>query len=482
MNWNESEIIVSNGIRYLNQEASQRFFEEYKEIFLQNNCTSVKCLKEEFCINLLKRLKVIPTESEVEVSILPETSENDDAGKEENESEEEVVEDITKIVDNANAPFYMLISSEFEAYLEREKIKEEEVKSSDIAKFVVGLNDNTEFYGKSFPKEEMELIGSLLAHMYNVNFDKKDISKLVSERIAMRKSQEESAKKASSVSSTNDDERLLQEIRRIEEEKALKERISNDLKTVIIDCDEDYDKIVEVCNLAINSKEYTNEEVAKILFYVLGTHVDIDNEKELNQIIEEFEYSGLRCLPELKNIVEDYINDDEDLDKDEDEDLDKEETKFGIIKRRKPTTKEDKKKVIYSLISGAGIISAILLTFVAKHNPIDVVMSCGTTFKALFTNNATLLDLASRLGDLTLYFGSIIAGWVGTNKLTKLLEKTQDNHEVEEEIIDINRLNQDENSSVIEEANKADLSLEEQDALKLAALFASEEDEDKKVK
>ncbi len=505
MNWNESEIIVSNGVRYLNQEASQRFFEEYKEEFLKHNRTSVKFLKEEFCINLLKRLNIVP---EVQVVEIPYTysagPSNDDENEEEidepeetqeeNIEEEEVIEETIETEEEnledeeEKDPFLMLIISEFEEYLIREHINE--ITSQNIAEFCVGLNDNTHFYGRNFQKDEMESIGDSLAKKYSVNFDKKDISKLVRERIAARKSQEEPKV------GINDDETidsdLLESVIRVEAERELKERIANDLEAVITDCGTDYEKVVEVCNLAIKSGKYTKNEVAMVLFNTLGKTVDLEDEEVVNQLEQDFEDIGLECYREFKKYLDKYINEEEgfsDLEEDvedledledlEDEEELEEETRLRVVRRRKPKTKEEKKKIVYSLIAGAGIISAGLLTFVAKMNPITVIGDCAESFKGLFTSNASLLELASKLGSLTAYFGSVVAGWVGASKLAKLYEKEEKkNQDNEEEIVDISVLDTGRSSVVVDEE---ELSLEEQDAMNLASLFM-EEEEDRKVK
>lgn len=501
MNWNESEIIVSNGVRYLNQEASQRFFEEHKEEFLKHNRTSVKFLKEEFCINLLKRLNIVP---EVQVVEIPYTysagPSDDDVNEEEIDEpeetqeeniEEEVIEETVE-TDEENLedeeekdPFLMVIISEFEGYLIREHINE--ITSQNIAEFCVGLNDNTYFYGRNFQKDEMESIGDSLAKKYSVNFDKKDISKLVRERIAARKSQEEP--KVGNNDDESIDSDLLEAVIRAEAERELKERIANDLEAVITDCGTDYEKVVEVCNLATKSGKYTKNEVAMVLFNTLGKIVDLEDEEVVNQLEQDFEAIGLECYPEFKKYLDKYINEEEgfsqleedveDLEDLEDEEELEEETRLRVVRRRKPKTKEEKKKIVYSLIAGAGIISAGLLTFVAKMNPITVIGDCVESFKGLFTSNASLLELASKFGSLTAYFGSVVAGWVGASKLAKLYEKEEKmNQDNEEEIVDISVLDTEGSSVVVDEK---ELSLEEQDAMNLASLFM-EEEEDRKVK
>ena len=498
MNWNESEIIVNNGVRYLNKEASQRFFEEHKEEFLKHNRTSVKFLKEEFCINLLKRLNIVP---EIQVVEIPYTysagPSSDDVNEEEidepeetqeENNDEEVIEETVE-TDEENLedeeekePFLMVIISEFEGYLIREHINE--ITSQNIAEFCVGLNDNTYFYGRNFQKDEMESIGDSLAKIYSVNFDKKDISKLVRERIAVRKSQEEP--KASNNDDESIDSDLIEAVIRAEAERELKERIANDLEAVITDCGTDYEKVVEVCNLATKSGEYTKIEVAMVLFNTLGKTVDLEDEEVVNQLEQDFEVIGLECYPEFKKYLDIYINEEEgfsELEEDvedlEDEEELEEETRLRVVRRRKPKTKEEKKKIIYSLIAGAGIISAGLLTFVAKMNPITVIGDCAESFKGLFTSNASLLELASKFGSLTAYFGSIVAGWVGASKLAKLYEKEEKmKQDDEEEIVDISVLDTERSSVVVDEE---ELSLEEQDAMNLASLFM-EEEEDRKVK
>lgn len=488
MNWNESEIIVSNGVRYLNQEASQRFFEEYKEEFLKHNRTSVKFLKEEFCINLLKRLNIVP---EVQVVEIPHTysagPSDDDVNEEEIDEPEETQEENVEEEEEKD-PFLMVIISEFEEYLIRENINE--ITSQNIAEFCVGLNDNTYFYGRNFQKDEMESIGDSLAKKYSVNFDKKDISKLVRERIAARKSQEEP--KVGNNDDESIDSDLLEAVIRVEAERELKERIANDLEAVITDCGTDYEKVVEVCNLAIKSGKYTKNEVAMVLFNTLGKTVDLEDEEVVNQLEQDFETIGLECYPEFKKYLDKYINEEEgfseleedvedleDLEDLEDEEELEEETRLRVVRRRKPKTKEEKKKIVYSLIAGAGIISAGLLTFVAKMNPITVIGDCAESFKGLFTSNASLLELASKFGSLTAYFGSVVAGWVGASKLAKLYEKEEKkNQDNEEEIVDISVLDTERSSVVVDEE---ELSLEEQDAMNLASLFM-EEEEDRKVK
>lgn len=99
---------------------------------------------------------------------------------------------------------------------------------------------------------------------------------------------------------------------------------------------------------------------------------------------------------------------------------------FTIKKRRKPKTKQEIKKYIFTALAGAGIISCLYLTFVLKRNPITVIKNCATTFSALFTGNSSLAALGASMGNLTAYFGSAIVAIGSGIKLGKIIEKEDD--------------------------------------------------------
>ena len=97
------------------------------------------------------------------------------------------------------------------------------------------------------------------------------------------------------------------------------------------------------------------------------------------------------------------------------------EDNFTIKKRRKPKTKHEIKKIIFTTLAGAGIISCLYLTFVLKRNPITVIKNCTATFRALFSGNSSLAALGASLGNLTAYFGSAIVAIGSGLKLGKII-------------------------------------------------------------
>ncbi len=102
------------------------------------------------------------------------------------------------------------------------------------------------------------------------------------------------------------------------------------------------------------------------------------------------------------------------------------EDSFTIKKRRKPKTKHEIKKIIFTTLAGAGIISCLYLTFVLKRNPITVIKNCTATFRALFSGNSSLAALGASLGNLTAYFGSAIVAIGSGLKLGKIISSEDD--------------------------------------------------------
>ncbi len=99
---------------------------------------------------------------------------------------------------------------------------------------------------------------------------------------------------------------------------------------------------------------------------------------------------------------------------------------FSIKKRRKPKTKQEIKKYIFTALAGAGIISCLYLTFVLERNPINVIKNCVSTFQALFKGNSTLAALGASMGNLTAYFGSAVVAIGSGLKLSKIIGQEDD--------------------------------------------------------
>lgn len=110
---------------------------------------------------------------------------------------------------------------------------------------------------------------------------------------------------------------------------------------------------------------------------------------------------------------------------DEDEEEYDEEEEFEIVSRRKPMTSEGKKKILYASIAGVGVISTLFLTFVQGYNPVTVVAECVKTFGALIKHNATLGQLGTKLGQLSVYFASIIVSFKSMFKFADTYDETK---------------------------------------------------------
>lgn len=104
---------------------------------------------------------------------------------------------------------------------------------------------------------------------------------------------------------------------------------------------------------------------------------------------------------------------------------------FEIVHRRKPMTKEGKKKILYASIAGVGIISTLFLTFVQGYNPVTVVAECVKTFGALLKNNATLAQLGVKLGQLSVYFASVIVSFKSFFKFADTFDESKVNNKID---------------------------------------------------
>lgn len=118
---------------------------------------------------------------------------------------------------------------------------------------------------------------------------------------------------------------------------------------------------------------------------------------------------------------------------------DDEEETYGIVERWQAKSKDERKKVLYGIVAGVGVISCAFMTFVLKWNIANVVTDLTKTFGNLIGGNARFADLRSKLGNLGLYFGSIAASLVGINKYYKYKSKVNGEtvKKPEEQLVDI---------------------------------------------
>lgn len=109
-----------------------------------------------------------------------------------------------------------------------------------------------------------------------------------------------------------------------------------------------------------------------------------------------------------------------------------EEEKFSILNRIKPMTTKKRKEVIDVSLAAVGIISCLYMTVVLKYNPVTVISNCVSTFKRFFTGNTNFSDLLGRLGNLTLYFSSIVGSFVFMKRVSDDKEDSVQENDDEE--------------------------------------------------
>lgn len=241
-------------------------------------------------------------------------------------------------------------------------------------------------------------------------------------------------------------------IAKLNGELPMSEKELEDLLIALQHCNSKKDVENVTKNLELNDLlvllQYLDQNAPYYKYYVqvLGT-VKVKRDPEVEAILDEArglddtstperteeppkeEVAPVRPATEPVDIDELFDDDEEILgeeaedvldDTDTDEDTKADSHSAGelrVTRRRKPKTASDKKKVVYAVVAGVGIVSSLFMTTVLHQNPITIIKECASTFGRLLHSNATLGELAAKLGNLTVYFGSIVAGLVGANKL-----------------------------------------------------------------
>ncbi len=154
---------------------------------------------------------------------------------------------------------------------------------------------------------------------------------------------------------------------------------------------------------ALANFERPKDEIDEIIAEVKGEPSD---EKAKGETTEQPRKATSKPEEELEEVEVDSLDEDE-------------RKPLRIQGRRKPKTAHDKKKVIYGVVAGVGIISLIFMTHVLHQGPTRVVQECASTFGRLLHSNASLGELMGKLGNLTAYFGSALAAFIGGRKLGK---------------------------------------------------------------
>ncbi len=136
------------------------------------------------------------------------------------------------------------------------------------------------------------------------------------------------------------------------------------------------------------------------------------------------------------------------------------EEDLEIVSRRKPLTEEDRKKRKYAIIAGVGVISCIFMTFVLKLNPVNVISRCVSTFTNLLSGKAVFAEFLAKLVSLPVYFGSIVASIIGGSKLKKMYDEGNENvsdTEVNDFVVNLEDVNENVSNT---EANDSDVTFE----------------------
>lgn len=177
----------------------------------------------------------------------------------------------------------------------------------------------------------------------------------------------------------------------------------------------------------------------------------VETIERYKEIIKNYDWYNAEFINNL--LSDEYFRDDDD---DSLDDLGDEprENVFQIIRRRKAENPEEHKKVLYGVVAGVGVISCVFMTKCLNYNPINVITECAATIGRLLTGNAYFTELLGKLGNLTMYYGSIVAGIVGGRKFANTLYKDDDietedreydkennsdniNNDLENEVIDL---------------------------------------------
>jgi hypothetical protein len=105
---------------------------------------------------------------------------------------------------------------------------------------------------------------------------------------------------------------------------------------------------------------------------------------------------------------------------------------YKVIKLYKPVTETKKKKLVGALFFSTGIIASLYLTIIKTEYPSKVIVNCGKTFKKYSTFNPYLKSAVSKIGNLNDYFKIILTTNIGGYLVKTYFEEDEifDNKEV----------------------------------------------------
>lgn len=158
-----------------------------------------------------------------------------------------------------------------------------------------------------------------------------------------------------------------------------------------------YNCIVNVYSNRISKKQLEEE------FYKPEENRRMD--EELSEMISQITYKNSNIENIDYNIAETYT----------------------IKKREKPHKEKDRKNVLWTILAGAGVITFLYMTFVEKHNAVEVFNS----LLSACTNKLDFSQIISKVGNLSVYYASILLSF------TAFLKKDKVNDENKDKILDL---------------------------------------------
>ena len=86
---------------------------------------------------------------------------------------------------------------------------------------------------------------------------------------------------------------------------------------------------------------------------------------------------------------------------------------YTILKMYRPVTETKKKKLVGALFFSTGIIASLYVTIIKNEYPSKVIVNCGKTFKKYSTYNPDLRNAVNKIDSLTDYFKIILTTNIG---------------------------------------------------------------------
>ena len=474
--FNEDETIITpNGIRYLNKEASRKFYELYKDIIGGEYNDTL------FRYDLvLKACKSVPRKMKKELNNIDKLKiEYDKLSKDNNISKKDFfyllyscpkiikkkvsLNDLKKYAEELNYDLYINNINEFELYivlcqkgfkfvLENycenlddllyilEIEQELDIKSKDVD---VDIIDNwihsNKFYSNKYIKDFIDFINKIKMNKYYYSseiyyyFDNKyDLYSLIEYKIPI----EEQLK---IIDTYNSKIEYLFDLSKILNKKIDDDGLVNYALFLNRKFKVDYDEnslkffvrlkmdnkpivLVDLLEYALNLFDLLRLLQLPIIYKLEVSSIDLDIldewfNKHKYYSIKNREILENKFLNSLKSCPKDYYDSKAILEHIErkiaKDTVFLDDKDYKIIKKYRPVTEMKKKKLVGALLFSTGIVASLYLTIIKKEYPSKVIVNCSKTFKKYGSVNKDLKDAIDKISNLDLYFKKILTTNIG---------------------------------------------------------------------